>query len=125
MIRSDRSNVVFSVLLSFLFSGSSGDELENRSTASANHNQSASGLEISTCEARDNKETSRNYTKDMCITSSHLRAAEEEDQDLIGDEEEDEELEDEEREEEIHGDSEASDSESRTIRRHDRLQVRI
>lgn len=81
-------------------------------------NHSASGAGV----AETDKDHKRDYAEDMCITSSHLREAEEDEeeeleQDLIEDGE------DEEEEEDINGDSEVSDTESRTMRRHDRVQV--
>lgn len=102
--------------------GSSGDELDNNSTTTA----SAGGVEGTVAEETHKatqKRRSRKYNEDMCITSSHLREVEdEEEQDLV-EEEEDEDEEEVERELHINDDSEASDTESRSLRGHDRVQV--
>lgn len=112
-----------------MFTGSSGDELDNPSTAAVTGaaTREDSTETKSTTNQSDSKliskvrRTNSNYGEDMCITSSQ-----EDEQDLI--EEEDEELlegdEEEEEEESIGRDSEASDSESRNIRRNKSDQVR-
>lgn len=100
--------------------GSSGDELDNNSTRTA----SAGGVEGTVTEETHKatqKRRSRKYNEDMCITSSHLREVEDdEEQDLAEEEEDEDEVE---RELHINDDSEVSDTESPSLRGHDRVQV--